>query len=92
MSKLQFSGTYLIGVLYCWFGVLEGGVLAYLMFGYYGRDMGVGEWLADLTMFLGLIGIGVLICLNILGLMVQTMFLLGDRKYKEWLSIRNNPD
>lgn len=37
MSRLQSRGTYVIGVLYCWLGILETAVLAYFMFGVYSK-------------------------------------------------------
>ena len=37
MSRIQTRGTYFIGAIYCWLGILEVGVLAYFIFGVYAK-------------------------------------------------------
>lgn len=91
---MQSRGTYITGVLYCWFGLLEVGVLGYFLFGVYGK---VGEDGAMVKQYkgeiwgLGIVGLGVIGGLNLLGLGIQTAYLWSDGKFRKWAKL-NSPN
>ena len=87
MSKLQNYNTYLVGALYSLLGLVETTAIAYLSYRYY--SIGHGNY--DLTFLLLLLSaLGVIYLLNLLGLLVQTMLLLYDRRFQHWLHTPSN--
>ena len=81
MSKLHHNRTYLIGLIYCWFGALEVGSLIYVLFGLYTSNLSF--YSANLFL-LGVISLGIIGALNILALLTQTPYLFYDKKFKTW--------
>ena len=87
MSRMQSRGTYIIGVLYCWLGLLEVGVLGYFLFGVYGKADKNGEMVKQYnanTYLYGIIGLCIIGGLNLLGLLIQTSYLWSDAKFRKW--------
>lgn len=87
MSRLQSRGTYIIGVLYCWFGILETGVLAYFLFGVYSKVDQYGNKLSqyqDNAFQLGIIALAIIGGLNLFGLLIQSWYLWDDRQFRLW--------
>lgn len=84
MSKLQNSNTYLIGLLYSLFGLVETGAFGYLIYQYYI----LGSNIYDTNGLYILIAVAAIIyLLNILSFIVQTVFLLNfDNRFKQWLN------
>lgn len=86
MSKLQNTNTYLIGILYSLFGLIETGSMIYLTYQYFklGPDVYVLNYL-----FIMLAVLGAIYVLNVLGLVVQTPYLVGDGRFGQWLKTGN---
>ena len=80
MSKLQNKNTYLIGIAYSLFGVLETASLGWMIWKYYEQQNYDDNYLR-----LFLITLGVIYVLNIFGLIVQTPLLVYDEKFKKWV-------
>lgn len=82
MSKLQNHNTYLIGSLYSLMGLVETGSIAYLIYRYYS----IGPDYYDRNYLLVLVGaLGVIYVLNLFSFFIQTMLLLYDPKFAQWL-------
>ena len=79
MSKLQNKNTYLIGIAYSLFGILETASLGFMIWKYYSQN----DYDEDF-MLLFLITLGIIYVLNTFGLIVQTPLLLFDDKFKKW--------
>jgi len=75
ISKLQNSNTYLIGLLYSLFGLVETGSLAYLIYNYYILGSQVYLWSNLLIL---LIVAGIIYIFNFLTMCIQTPYLLSD--------------
>lgn len=87
MSKLQSNNTYLVGLLYALFGLIESGALAYLIYCYYS----VGSKLYVLNNLYILLAVGgIIYLLNLLAFIVQTPYLLSDAKFSQWIRPSNN--
>lgn len=79
ISKLQNKNTFLIGLAYCTFGILESLVVLYVLYEYYfkyGYDL--------LIVYLLLIGLGIIVVLNVLGFFVHTGQLVYDKRFEAW--------
>ncbi len=81
MSKLQNSNTYLIGMVYSVFGILETGVVFYLLYSYFFKY----SQYEMLTVYLILAGIGVFAVLNIFGFVAHTIQLCTDSSFNKWM-------
>jgi hypothetical protein len=86
MSKLQNSNTYMIGILYSLFGLIETGSLAYLIYTYY--NLGPKVYILN-YLFIMLAVLGAIYILNAFGLLVQTPFLVNDARFSQWLKSEN---
>ena len=78
MSKLQNSNTYMIGILYSLFGLIETGSLAYLIYTYY--NLGGIVYLLN-YLFIMLAVLGAFYILNAFVLLVHTAFLVIDDRF-----------
>ena len=82
MSKLANFNTYLIGSAYSFFGLIETGSIIYLFYKYY--SIGSDNYqLIYIYLMLG--SLGVIYLLNIFSFFLQTMLLLNDRQFSQWL-------
>jgi hypothetical protein len=81
MSKLQNSNTYLIGMVYSVFGILETGVVLYLLYSYFFKY----SQYEMLTVYLILAGLGVFAVLNIFGFIAHTISLCTDSCFSKWM-------
>ena len=91
MSRLQSKATYIVGVIYCWWGMLEVASFAYLLIGVYAKTSNGNHSddyepaiasLATITLIIAFV-------LNVLALIVQTPYLFNDSKFIEWLHSDN---
>ena len=82
MSKLSNFNTYLIGSAYSFYGLIETGSIIYLLYRYFS----IGSDNYDLIyVYLILGSLGVIYLLNICSFFIQSMLLLNDRQFGQWL-------
>lgn len=86
MSKLQNNNTYLIGLLYSLFGLIETGCLVYLAYQYF--KLGPNVYILN-YLFIMLAVLGAIYVLNVLGLIIQTPYLVNDSRFSQWLKTGN---
>lgn len=87
MSKLQNSNTYFIGLAYSVFGILETGVVLYLLYHYFFKY----AQYEMLTVYLILAGLGVFALLNIFGFIAHTVQLCTDSFFNKWMKSGCSP-
>ena len=78
MSKLQNRNTYIIGIIYCWFGALEVGSLIYVAFGVYTSDK---PTYSDNLFLLEIVAIAIIGGIGIVALLFQTPYLINDSRF-----------
>ncbi len=86
MSKLQNNNTYLIGLLYSFFGIIETASIAFLIYSYF--ILGSNVYVLN-NLYVMLAVIGFILILNVIGLVVQTPILVNDLRFGSWLKSGN---